>query len=358
MKLPKPNIKAIHEAAQKIKNSSGKAGSDGPRDEIAFYDWVTEGKNGSDGKNYLRVLPPWSDSGDIFKRLYTWHLGDLGNWKHPNLSWPTEAPIDDPMDQVIAKLEAEFPQFISLHRNDKIYGRAVQSCILRQRYWGNVVDRRDEEKGSQVCGFPKMVAEWFIALMSDLLTQGIDITDVYTGVDICVTKSPNVKMWYEYTPMGTNSPSGFTPLQSPVSENNSLLEQWVTARKNIDQIFKYPNRDKLNAYKTAADKFYIRMKDILSKLYAENAVQDADKQPQDIADLDAQPLPEPATSAAAPPEHTGVKAKPKCFRDHQPEWSKCLRCPYEIDCDELTETQGRVEYDWSQDPQQPEKLVR
>lgn len=405
MKVHKINPKAVHDEDKRIraKADSRSGGSKKNDRELQFYDWKTDGEGGSNGVNFLRVLPPYCESRGpglgIFKIVHTWSNlpGRPGVEKHKHLSrtWP-ERGVDDYVEAVLERAATEFP----------LSGEAIRKIWPKMSAWVNVIDCDHQELGPQICRFPQSLYDWFVSMLSEQLGLGVDITDPMAGVDIKITRSPSVAGWYSPRLMGTDTRSGFQALMTPLHEDEQTREAWLSNLWDLDQIFRFPKDEVLAKYRSAADAVYsylertygaagsgesedprppvktppperppvrtqavqrqapARQSDVVAAVQSDlNDLKGAASAEQPTAKQEApkeappRPVSPPAAPKAAPaatrpppqaPAATPSQAPdgvPPCFSDHQDRTVACVRCAYEFECMDATKIE-RKPYAW------------
>lgn len=352
----KPNMQVMSEEAARAKAHMG---SRETRD-IVWFDWEEEGHNGSDGWNYLRMLPPWSEAGKIGFLVYTWRLPHTQEKvRHLMATWPDKG-VEDPVETVIKKLLVEYP-----HLKDDI--AEIKPKI---NAFCNVIDRKDEDAGPKLARLPISVYNWFQREMDAFMRRGIDPTDPEQGIDFRVKKSSKIDGWYDYSFFGQITKDGFIPSLSPLHTDPAVVERWLDSLWDIDKIFRFPDDATLAKYQDIADGLLIHFEREARKSVARPPERPAklrtpviaNPSPEGaVASLKAQedaalsgraqvvspkvapaPVVGPPTSGTAPQSPTD---KPPCFQDHQPGHGRCMMCPVEFDCLDRTAEQ-RMPYNW------------
>ena len=355
----KPNMQAMSEEAARAKSHMGSRES---RD-IVWFDWEEEGANGSDGWNYLRMLPPWSEAGKIGFLVYTWKLPHTQEKvRHLMNTWPDKG-VEDPIEATLKKLLMEYPNLKD----------AIAEIKPKINAFVNVIDRKDEGAGPKLARFPISVYNWYQGEMQSFMARGIDPTDPTAGVDFRVKKSPKIDGWYDYSFFGQVTKDGLIPTISPLATDPAMADQWLDMLWALDRIFHFPDDATLAKYQNIADGLSIYFEREARKAGSKPPERPAELRTQApkpeagappagtpeaaVAAMQAQmappaqvvppkvappPVAGPPTAGTAPQSPTD---KPACFQDHQPGHGRCMMCPCEFDCMDLAK-QSRRPYAW------------
>lgn len=206
----KLNIEYIRNEASRIKAEGDYAGNQ----DLNFYDWKT-------GENNLRLLPPWGAKGLVFKRVLShFELPPEKSIYRCQHTWPDKFNLCL-LCEALEKVQAQFPE-VDLGRQ--------RSGI---NYYGNVIDRDEEEKGVQVCRFSPSVYNW-LTLQMDNPKIG-DITDYEKGFDLIITKT--VKPRKKGKGDSTKYSCSFIPGALPLHESDEAMTKWLTGLFDIDRVF-------------------------------------------------------------------------------------------------------------------------
>jgi len=212
-----------------------------------------------EGDNILRVLPPTNSRGELGKRVETHYFfhTPLEKLVDPMRCLVTTHPdvpgVRCAIDAVGDKIKAQFPQLdiTRWHRPGAyVYIQAV--------------DRADPVPVAKIYKLAPAVYNWLQIQQETLMMQGVDLTDLFQGVDIKITRTvsqtkgkngkPREQTKYEKTLWS------FTGL-TPVAPTQDLVNAVVNSMKDLDAVFKYPTDEKLVEFdKGAADiySFYVK----------------------------------------------------------------------------------------------------
>jgi hypothetical protein len=310
---------------------------EGGDQDLNFYDWKL-------GDNNLRLLPPWSAKGLVFKRL----------WSHFEL--PPEKSIYKCLDSWPDKHNMCF----FCEAIDRVVAQLPELDLGRQgaslQYYGNVIDRDEEDKGVQVCRFTPATYNW-ITLQMDNPKIG-DITDYEQGFDLIINKSKKPRKGGGDTTKYTCS---FVPRPCPLHETDQAVAEWLSNLFDLDRVFGPPDDKALAEMQGAAS----RMVTFYFKKYREGGVPDST--PTDTGRPTEETTPDVATGASvpdsAPPktqdasaqslEDIDPKSVPACFAGlPKPEahedgslgfndvLEKCLLCAQELRCMDVKASKG------------------
>lgn len=225
----RPNMEAVKTEAARIRAEGDYSGD---RD-LEFYEWKT-------GQNNLRLLPPWSAKGLIFKKVL----------KH------FEIPPEKQIFTCQHTWPDKFDLCLSCEALDKVQAQFPEADLGRQRstpnYYANVIDRDDEEKGVQLCRFSSSVYNW-IMLQLDNPKIG-DITDYEKGYDLVIDKTEKRRKgggtYVKYT-------CSFIPGASPLHESDEAVTTWLTNLFDLDKVFRPLTDEEVSDMQGAASRMLI-----------------------------------------------------------------------------------------------------
>lgn len=219
----KPNLEVISQEAKRIRLEGGGSG------EIKRFDF-------KEGKNTIRLLPPWSVKGLLFKKFMTHFSIKPENSIFNCLStWPDKYDscfVCESLD----KVQALFPD-LDLWRQ-----RATVN------YHSNVIDRADEDKGVQIARITPGVYNW-IMLQMDNPEVG-DLSDYESAFDIVVTKTVEKKGNQKRTTYKCDRAVNRTALH----EDEDIVASWLTSIYDLDRIVAPPKDEILSEMKGASSR--------------------------------------------------------------------------------------------------------
>lgn len=332
MQVFKPNMEHVKTEANRIREQG--EGGFGDKD-LNFYEWKA-------GENNLRICPPWSAKGLVFRRV------------HSHFEIPPERSILKCLDTWPDKFDLCF----LCEGIDKVVAQLPELDLGRQKssthYYANVIDRDEEEKGVQVCRFTPGVYNW-IVLQMDNPKIG-DITDYEQGFDLIITKSEKPRRKGKGTQ--TNYSCSFVPRPCPLHETDEAIAKWLAELYDLDRVFGAPDDETLAEMKGAAS----RMVSYYFKKFREGHVAtdtSSETKRESKEDLAASPsevvdAPPPKTQQPAKTlEDIDPKGVPSCFAGlSSPEkhedgtlgfnenLEKCLLCAQELRCMDAKASKG------------------
>lgn len=157
----------------KIRENRAKAKEEASRRNANFHQF-------QNGRNLVRILPPWEGSDDFARPMGKhWNLGPEGNM---NVFCPKECagmpcPICEELDHMWKM------------KPDEATKEWLRSVGASRRYYVNIIDLNDLEKGVQIGELPKSVLEEIWNIMVDEEAGLGDITDWKKGYDLIIEKT-------------------------------------------------------------------------------------------------------------------------------------------------------------------------
>jgi hypothetical protein len=349
----------------------------------------------STGDNYLRILPPWSAEGDVFKGVSQWYLpkpvkGICYNYARMNLA--ESCPVQAAVDAVEMQLGSNHA-FLEGNPNDP----RDNGCNCRNSFIGNAlfyrmeVDDKGDPVGPGAGGIPGLVLERpkpFIVRLSYTVAMAIyemindpalqpPVVCPDQGRILRVRKPKNFegKSNYEVMPLGV--PHALGP-------DDVFIDKLLTTLHDLDKIVN-PSEKQLQRVQSLADKIYtmvLRQQPQRTSIVPPEAgvthdtveapapaaqpsmVPPQQEQPAPAptpapapapspAPQQEQPAPAPAPAPAPPQEQAAAGQqfalpKPDCYTHHPPSdktpvcegggvqpWAeeiKCQLCPWEHHC--------------------------
>ncbi|MBI9085482.1 MAG: hypothetical protein JEZ11_17935 [Desulfobacterales bacterium] len=149
------------------------------------------------GRNPIRILAPWEGSDDISRPMGKhWNLGTDGKTSVfcPKQCEGLPCPICEEIDRRWKAKPSE---------EEKTHLRSIGAS---KRYYINMLDLNDMEKGVQIGELPKTVLEEIWNIMLDTEAGVGDITDWDNGYDLIVEKT-GVSLSTRYTVRAKRAPS-------------------------------------------------------------------------------------------------------------------------------------------------------
>jgi hypothetical protein len=170
------------------------------------------------GKSQIRIVPSKFDQNNPFKELFFYYGIDK-----PVMISPTNFGEKDPIVEFTKQLRGT---------SDKENWRLAKKLDPKMRVFAPVIVRGEEEKGVRLWQFGK---EMYMELLSIADDEDYgDYTDIVEGRDFTVdTVGPEVT--------GTNynkSSIRIKPKQTPLSEDEALVNQWLNEQPNPVETFK------------------------------------------------------------------------------------------------------------------------
>lgn len=246
-----------------------------------------------DGRNVIRILPPWEGSED-FSKSFGKHWGTDENGSRfcvycPRDTFGKHCPICENLSHEWKKpgLTEERKEFL----------KDISSSL---RYMANVVDLNDMGRGVQIAEFPKTVMEAIWKKMVDEEIGIGDVSDPDKGYDLIIDRVGK----------GLNTKYTVEPKKKP---NKIVYPNWKEETKNLDAFVKEESDETL--------KGFLKGKKILpetagSPIKIEGTVKS---------------IPTPTLPVEKTIEDVATDELPKCFGNFNEDSKKCGDC---IECDD------------------------
>jgi len=280
---------------EKIKENRRRAKEDASRRNVNYFQFQS-------GRNIVRIMPPWEGADDFSRAMGKhWNLGPEGKTSVfcPKYTAGMPCPICEELDKIWKT------------KPDDATKEWLKNVGASQRYYVNLVDLNDLEKGVQVGELPKTVLEELWNIMVDEDTGKGDITDWDTGFDVIIEKTGK-GIGTRYSVRAKNSPTAISKAEYESELVN--LESFVKTESyiNLKMIYegKAPESSGALPAPTISDA---------------KTIGSTETEPDYIA-----------------PEHTDVTnlvdaGLPACFGGFNEDNDKCLDCLEQDDCEEKME---------------------
>lgn len=182
------------------------------------------------GKSVVRVVPmSLTEDYDPVKTLQLIYGIKIKGWNHTILSLKGNFGKADPFDEFRSQLFRE---------GTPVTKELAKKLFPKDAHFVPVVVREEEDLGVRWWGCNKTIYE---DLMDKFFDEDWgDMTNPITGRDITVTRKP--KSGNDQFDKITASVS---PNKTPLSEDSSLVEQWVDSIPDIHEIFEIETYDEL-----------------------------------------------------------------------------------------------------------------
>lgn len=338
----KPNMEFVATEAARIRAQNVDSGAE-DRD-LNFYTWKT-------GDNILRLLPPWSAKGFVFRKVCThFEIPPERSVVKCLMTWPDK--FDDcSLCSAIDKVQALFPS----------------SDLGRQRYnvhyYCNVIDREDEGEGVQICRMTPSMYNWVQLQMDDPKIR--DLTDYESSFDLKITKTVKRSKGRD----NIRYSCSFVPERCPLHEKDNVAVMWLSSLYDLDRVFGPPDDEQLSEMHGVASRmitYYqracregpvpgISVVDPDDPLLGEAEASTGGSEPsrpqqgttaaasdseatgevaEHLSELDPQELPPCHASLDKPAAHSNGS------HGYQADLEKCILCPYEVACMHAKVTKG------------------
>jgi hypothetical protein len=256
-----------------------------------FYSWI-------EGRNILRILPPWEGSEDI-TRIFGKHWG-LGSEGKINVFCPKQCFGEPcPICEQLSILWKRNPS-----EEQKEWLRRVGAA---PRYYANVVDMNNPDEGPQIAELPKTVMEEIWNIMLDDEVGLGDISNPDKGYDLIIDK----------TGKGLSTRYTIRAKRTPSAIDKSYVDQVV----NLDTFVKTESYENLRLIWEGK----------------EPAALPAPVRPEILPPAGASFTPA-ATGSRTPaaPSVSALEAGtlPACFGSFNEDDARCLDCPEQDECED------------------------
>jgi hypothetical protein len=172
-----------------------------------------------EGKSKLRILPPWSEAGEVgYQSASHWRI-----------------PPNDRMFNCLKIINKECPlcEMVEVMRQkagkDKDKKKKINEYAAKKSIYYNVVVRGEEEKGVQIMRSGPRLYENILSYLYD--EDYDDVTDIDNGMD-CVIERTGQGLDTSYTVK-------FGPKQSPLHEKPEVAQRFINGMFDLDTIMQY-----------------------------------------------------------------------------------------------------------------------
>ena len=268
-----------------------------------------------DGRNVIRILPPWEGSED-FSRVFGKHWGTTEDGSRFCVYCPRDTfGKHCPVCENIAH-EWKSP---GLTEERKQFLKDISSG---PRYLANVIDLNDKGRGIQVAEFPKTVMEEVWKKMVDEDLGVGDVSDPESGYDLIVDR--------------TGKGIGTKYTVEPKKKSSKLAyPKWKEEIKNLDAFVKEESDDTL--------KGFLNGKKVETVAIPETASAPPTKVEGTVSEEKPVSIPAPA----ADPVPVPTDELPACFGKFDENSEKCGDC---IECDDCEEKSDDIPAFGTEDP--------
>lgn len=250
-------------------------------------------------KHRVRIMPPYDDNGNFFRQFGKhWRIGPDEQTAIfcPQETFAQHCQVCVALKKVIGELYDAIGKNPTREIELKRQIEYVKGKTATPRYYVNLVDMDDPDKGVQVGELPQMVVLGILDIMSNDEAGYGDITHPEKGFDIFINriKDASDKRNTKYTVQAIRTPS-------PVNK------EWLNGIVNLDMIVKLEPSERVALLAEGKD---------IGTLAA--------------VDTTSRALPPPATTAAPEPP---VEGPTSCFGQFDVNSPKCLDCVEGEDCE-------------------------
>jgi len=291
--------------------------------EITFYSWneATEEQrraNSHAGDNSFWLLPPWSEKGLLFWRVWTHYgVGEAGKIRCGRMLGRGASDAD-----ALCKFLEEL---------DEDTAKKYQQFSARYQMYCNVIDYWEPNRGPQVLRVPRGVYSALRSLLEDDRVR--NITNPKEAVPVRVLRlrtgpSPiQVKYSTDLLPMAPR----------PIHDDLGVVEEWLSNLPQLDKIFPEPTQDDLSVLEGVTAN--LRRGIMPAGGQAEREGGSGGYRPPSRQEVSSQEGPSttpPNTtdSEIPPPQNPNqVTERPECFGVKYNYTSReCIACPHDFDC--------------------------
>lgn len=174
------------------------------------------------GNNMLRFLPPKKGTRSPMPGVFQHYVEIPG--KDSSVSVVClEVHAEPKRPCPVCKKAKEMQE--SRSSRDQEVGKKM---LAKRRHFANVIDRKNEEKGVQIVGFPKTVYEQLLAIRDDDAAGGNFTDPGPNGFDITITK----------TGQGMNTKYAVKAARqsTPLCEDAKQAEEWLESMHNLGKM--------------------------------------------------------------------------------------------------------------------------
>jgi len=167
-----------------------------------------------EGETRIRILPPWSETGDIA-------FESRSHWK---------IPPNDKMYNCLTVINKECPicELVKEFRQKGKHDIANKFSSKKSIYY-NIIVRGEEDKGVQIMRSGVQLYENILSYLYD--DEYGDITNTDTGRDITIERSGQG--------LDTSYNLKVSPKESPLSSNKTQLQSWLNNMFDLDEIMDF-----------------------------------------------------------------------------------------------------------------------
>ena len=174
-----------------------------------------------EGTSKIRILPPWSETGDIAFECKS-------HWK---------IPPNDRMVNCLKVINKECP-ICDLVKDLRNRGKAdmASKFSAKKSIYYNIIVRGEEEKGVQIMRSGIQLYENILSYLYD--EDYGDITDVDEGRDVTIERSGQS--------LDTSYTLKVSPKNSTLSDDKKQVDKWINEMFELDQIMDFKDTFELN----------------------------------------------------------------------------------------------------------------
>jgi len=279
--------------------------------DIDWYQWKE--------KNKIRILPPWSSSGEIFK-LIQYHYGLPPSNKSQQclrLTWDRQCYICTAFGRMWTK--------------DSKY-----DFKWRTKAYANCIDRDNLAAGVQVVALPMSVFNWIIQMVDD--EEVGDVSDANKGSDIMVLKEKTGDQ-----PKDVKYIPSLWVRDCVLSKDKEQAEEWLSNLYDLDSIFRSPRESTFQANLEAANaflnKYGLRSIDPNNLSEEDKYVLELELPSGNGGKKDEEEEEEEDVERKAA-EYQDSDQRSECFGNYDKDNEECLVCPDSSDCYDQTSGVG------------------
>ena len=283
----------------KIRDNRKKAKEEASRRNANYFQFQP-------GRNIVRILPPWEGADDFSRPMGKhWNLGPEGKLSVycPKHTIGSPCPICEELDKIWKT------------KPDDATKEWLKNVGASQRYYVNLVDLNDLEKGVQIGELPKTVLEEIWNIMVDEDTGLGDITDWDKGFDLIIEKTGK-GIGTRYSVRAKRAPSPINRLEYEPALVN--LDTFVKTESyaNLRMIWEGKTPESLPAPSTTTT-----VADVKTTVEGEDEIVEGE-------------VIEDSHTNVTELIHAGL---PACFGSFNEDNEKCLNCVEQDDCEEKME---------------------
>lgn len=170
-----------------------------------------------EGRNQVRILPEIGgmDDGAFYQPVGRHYFPDGRRVYCPKFT--SDGELECPVCEFVTDL---------YRLGDKASKKMAGQLRVSKRFWMNIIDRSDESRGPRVLDAGVTIFSAIVSVIGD--PEYGDITDVDDGTDIRINrKGQGMKTEYDTMPSRHDS---------PLSDDNDLVDQWLDEAKDLAYI--------------------------------------------------------------------------------------------------------------------------